>query len=252
MGLFLALLLGVNSKREKDWMELVRVVKLAVLRVSILTLSLQCLNAATLSGTVLNQAFRPLSGAHLRLFYEGQRAAAGSVTTDETGTFVFPEVKPGEYAVFVDFYPFVSVQVHHILLSEGENRRLRRILLDAGEGAGNCVVRLSASSTVQHTGGMDVQISGRVLIGRNEKAAVTLVVFGEKDATTRSLVTETGGFQFVIPGAGDVRLEVELRNRSGRAVMASQQLDMQWADLGDRISIPKIKLNRQGLGHFCY
>jgi len=225
------------------------------IRVCSVALSLQCVTAASLRGTVLSRAFRPVSGANVRLLPEkphGQYGPAWKVATNADGTFFFHDVAGGEYTVSVDSYPFVSAQVEHIHLDESADRLLRRILLEAGEGAGNCVVQLRAASAVQHTGGDEVQISGRVAIGRHENAMVSLWIFAEKDATNRSLSTDTGEFHFAIPVAGDILLQVELRGRGGRMLVPSQEVNLPWADLGDSISIPKLKLNREGLGHFCY
>src|ERR1700742_2726271 len=67
------------------------------------------------------------------------------------GGFVFSDLRPGDYAVRVDSYPFVGVEIHDIHVGEAEDRRVRRIILEAGSGAGNCVVRLSPMNYVQHT-----------------------------------------------------------------------------------------------------
>jgi len=82
---------------------------------------------------------------------------------------------------------------------------------------------------------------------------VTLVVFTENEALRRSAVSDNKGrFQFVVPVAGDTRLRIEIRNRSGETVIPEQQANVRWADLGDRIAIPRIKPMKSGLGHFCY
>jgi len=51
---------------------------------------------------------------------------------------------------------------------------------------------------------------------------------------------------------GDIRLLITLRNNSGKAVPLELEAKVRWADLGDRIEIPRIKFLKSGLGHFCY
>ena len=45
----------------------------------------------------------------------------------------------------------------------------------------------------QHTGDQNVEISGRISIGRGKSAAVTLFVFTENDVLTRSISATTSG-----------------------------------------------------------
>jgi hypothetical protein len=215
-------------------------------------LSLISLIASSLGGTVVDPAFSPVSRAQIRMLPERRFFSHQSVTTDENGSFVFSDVAPGEYTVLVDVPGYIQARVPHIRIREGEDHILRRIFLEAGEAAGACVVRLSPSIAVQHTGEKDMQISGRVSIRHNEKARVTLSVLAEEGATTRSTVTETGQFRFVIPVEGTARLSVELLKRSGLPVLPAQSVNMPWTDLGDKVSIPKIRIQREGLGHWCY
>jgi hypothetical protein len=224
-----------------------------ILLACLVGLSLPFLTASSLRGTVVNAQFKPLSGVNVRLASEPPSARWKDAVTGKDGTFLFSDVPAGEYTVAAHFYPYVDAAVRHIRIGAGEDFRLRRLLLDdLGEGAGNCVVRLSPAYTVQHTNEGDLRISGRVSIGRQEKATVDLAVFGETELTTSSTVTGTGKFSFIVSAAGDVRLGVELLDRSGRTIVPRQQLSMPWADLGDRISIPSIKVIREGLGHWCY
>jgi hypothetical protein len=105
----------------------------------------------------------------------------------------------------------------------------------------------------QHTSGIDVEISGRVMIGWRESAGVTLVVFTESELLTRSTVSDnkTGdsGSWFrrrAIFNCGS-RSETAL----GELWFPNSAANVRWADLGDRIAVPKIKL-QHGLGFFCY
>jgi len=213
----------------------------------------RCLTASSLSGTVINEGFVPQSGVPVKLLLESKRALQQSISTDKNGVFTFSDLAPGDYSVRVDSSPFLSVEIQNIHIVEGEDRRLRRILLEAGEAAGNCVVRIMPASHFQHTSGKDVEISGRVLIGRGESAAVTLIVFTENQTVTPSTVSDNHGrFRFMVAVAGDIRLGFEIRNRSGKTIIPEQQANVGWADVGDRVAIPSIRLKKPSLGHLCY
>jgi hypothetical protein len=213
----------------------------------------QCLSASSLSGIVMNEGFVPLSGVRVMLLLETKQEPQRMVSTDDKGAFTFSHLAPGDYSVRVDHFGFVRAEIENIHITEGETHRLRRILLEAGEGAGNCVVRIYPTSFVERTSEKDVEISGRVSVGRGETVAVTLVVFTEDGGMERSMISDNKGrFRFVVPLAGDVRLVMAIRNRSGKIIMPEEQANLRWADLGDRIGIPNIKLTRSGLGHFCY
>ena len=148
---------------------------------------------------------------------------------------------------------FLRYEIQNIRVNDGEDLHLRRILLEAGEAFGNCVVRINATSQVQRTGRADIELAGRVLIGRGERARVTLVVFTDTEGRRVNSTTSDnkGRFRSVVPVAGDVRLEIEIQTGSGEFV-TPQQLNVGGTEVGDRVEIPKIKLNRLGLGHFCY
>lgn len=200
-----------------------------------------------------SKSFISLSEVRVKLLLQSKQAPERNVFTDKEGVFTFSGIAPGEYTVRVDSQAFISVEIHNIHIGEAEDRHLRRILLEAGQGYGNCVVRVHPRSGFQHTSAKDIEISGRALIGSGESAVVTLVVFTEKEALTRSAVSDSKGrFQFVVAVAGDIRLRIETRNRSGKTVIHEERANMGRADLGDRIAVPRIKLMKSGLGHFCY
>ena len=153
----------------------------------------------------------------------------------------------------MEFQPYWSAAINNIRIDGTEDVRLRRILLEPGESFGNCVVRLQPKSDVQHTRGKDVEIAGRVKTGRRENAVVNLIVFTLEDEQRLSADSDNKGrFQFMAPAAGDIRLRVGIQDRSGNMLILPQEVNLGWAELGDRITIPEIKLNKSGLGHFCY
>jgi hypothetical protein len=94
---------------------------------------------------------------------------------------------------------------------------------------------------------------GRVVVRRGQTAQVTLDVFTENERVTDSVDSDKQGrFRFIVQEAGDVRLEIEIRGGNGEVVISTQHAEMWSTKLGDRLMIPRIKLNEKGLGHFCY
>src|SRR3982751_6402551 len=158
--------------------------------VALLLAGARCLMATSLSGRVMDESFHSLAKVRVNLLLERKQEPQWSVFTDEEGVFTFPDVAPGEYTVRVNFIAFLSAEIHNIHVNEAEDHHLRRILLEAGEGYGNCVVRINPMTEVRHTGDKDLAISGHVLIGRGETADVTLVVFAEEKARTRSTISD--------------------------------------------------------------
>lgn len=212
-----------------------------------------CMAASSLSGGVKDESFQPISGATVTLTWEGNRNAPYRTSTDERGAFTFSGLQPGEYTVRVSSTALIGVELRGIRIGDGEDLHLSRILLEAGEGYGNCVVHLSPDSVFRQTNANDVEVSGRVVVGRGENAEVTLHVFTESERVSRSTVSDgKGRFRFLIPVAGDIRLEIEIRNRVGDVVIPAQEANIGRTKLGDRLTIPKIRLQKSGLGHFCY
>jgi hypothetical protein len=101
--------------------------------------------------------------------------------------------------------------------------------------------------------GNEVELSGGVLIGSGERAVVTLIVFAENGRLTRStLSSDKGRFRFGVPAGGDMRLVAEIQDRSGRTIIPGHQANVGWADVGDRVTIPRLKLKKSAREHFCY
>jgi hypothetical protein len=201
----------------------------------------------------MDETFSPLSGVSIELLLVGEKIPQRRTSTDKNGVFTIPDLASGKYTMRVAAQAFLRYEIQNIRINDGEDLHLRRILLEAGEAFGNCVVRINATSQVQRTGRADIELAGRVLMRRGERAEVSLIVFTETE-TIRLDPTSSdkkGRFRAVVPAAGDVRLEVGIQKGSGE-IVTPQQLNVGWTELGDRVEIPKIKLNRLGLGHFCY
>lgn len=201
----------------------------------------------------MDETFLPLSDVSIGISPEGNATAQRKVPTDEYGSFLVSDLPPGKYMVRADRPGFIGVEIHEVLIRDTEDYRLRRILLATGEAAGNCVVRINSKSRIQHTGRRQIQIKGRIQLRHDELAVVNLVVFAENEQMPIGFIpTDKGRFRTNISVAGDIRMRVELRTSAGNTVVPEQELNLAWADPGDVIRIPEIKLNRSGLGHFCY
>jgi hypothetical protein len=201
----------------------------------------------------MDEGFNPIPNVSVKLSPENKRALPLDTSTDQNGVFLFSGLVSGDYTVTVNYLGFLPVAITNVHIVDAQDVRLRRILLETGEAYGNCTVRISPMSEVQHTGAHDVEISGRVRVRRGEIAAVTLVMFTDNEAIQRSTLSDNRGrFKFVAAAAGDVRLMIDIEEKSGRILIPQQQANVRWADLGDRIAIPGITLNRSGLGHCCY
>jgi hypothetical protein len=216
--------------------------------------ALPCLNAGSLRGTIMDETFLPQPDVSVNLSSEGNVEVQRKARTDRNGVFAISDLPAGKYTVRADLSGFISVEVHNILIGDREDLQLRRILLETGELFGNCVVRINAKSDIQHAVRTDIQIAGRVLVRRSEIAVVKLLVFAERELAPIELIPtdKKGHFVANITMAGDIRLQVGLQNRNGETVIPEQELNLGWAELGESISLPNIRLNRLGLGHFCY
>ena len=209
--------------------------------------------AGSLSGSIMTEQFEPLSGVPVKLLPHNKNVPQQYTVTNGAGVFTFVELMAGEYAVRVDYYPFISHVVERIHIGQAEDCLLRRILLEPGEGAGNCVNRVAPVSDVRHMMEQDIQVTGRIGIGNGERAFVTLVVFMEDTIQSHSMLTDNRGiFRFVSPAGGDVRLKIEIRDRFGRTIIPEQQADLGLARLGDKIVVHTINVDKAARGHVCY
>jgi hypothetical protein len=218
--------------------------------------STQCLAASSLSGTVLDESFSPLSGASVQLLPQTKQAPLLRVSTDAKGAFTFSGLASGKYTLRVSFSAFINFELQNIHIGEAEDHRLRRILLEVGAVGGNCAPRVYPISEVHHAADQEVEITGRVSIGRGQRASLRLDLFTENERLIRTTISDDKGrFRFVVPVAGDIRLEIETQNRAGDTVVSQQQANIRWADLGDKILIPRIKLAKFAKSapwRFCY
>lgn len=128
----------------------------------------------------MDEAFLPLSGVSIKLSLEGTVSPQRKVWTDKDGVFTISDLAPGKYTVRTDFANYNAVEVHGVVVGDREDRHLRRILLAVGSW-NRCVVSINSTSHIQHTGLQDIEITGRVPIGRGETAVVDLVVFADKE-----------------------------------------------------------------------
>jgi hypothetical protein len=201
---------------------------------------------------VKDEAFRPVAGAEVELNQQPKPSLPVRASTDEHGAFRFSGLRPGEYSVLAGANGFINYQVTNIRIKENEDLRLFRILLDTGEVAGNCVVRVFPKGVIRPTSAQDVEIAGRVVVRHGQTAQVTLDVFTDSEQVSDSVDSDNHGrFRFVVHAAGDVRLEIEILNSAGEVFIPTQHAEMWRTKLDDRLTIPKIKLNENGLGHFC-
>jgi hypothetical protein len=214
---------------------------------------IQAVYAASLTGTVMNEAFVPLSGVSIKLSMEGNLTPLRTVLTDKSGVFTISDLAAGKYTVRATSYGYDIFEVQGVLLGS-EDHHLRRILLETSVSAGNCIVRINSTSHIQHTSRPDIDIAGRVLVGHGEIAVVSLMMFAENEQMPEGSIPtdKQGRFRATVRVAGDIRLAIEVQDGSGRVVVPQQELNVCWAELGDSIRLPKIRLNRSGLGQFCY
>jgi len=199
---------------------------------------IQAVYAASLTGTVMNEAFVPLSGVSIKLSMEGNLTPLRTVLTDKSGVFTISDLAAGKYTVRATSYGYDIFEVQGVLLGS-EDHHLRRI---------------NSTSHIQHTSRPDIDIAGRVLVGHGEIAVVSLMMFAENEQMPEGSIPtdKQGRFRATVRVAGDIRLAIEVQDGSGRVVVPQQELNVCWAELGDSIRLPKIRLNRSGLGQFCY
>jgi hypothetical protein len=174
--------------------------------------------------------------------------------TDKSGVFGISDFAAGKYTLRVAAHGFLNSELLNIRVGDCEDHHLRRILREAGEAFGNCVVRINATSHVQRTGRADIELSGRVLIRRGERAGVSLVIFTDTEAKRVDSTSSDnkGRFRTVVPFAG-------MCGSRSKSIVALERLSSRsstwtWDGLSwvTESRFPESKLNTLGLGHFCY
>lgn len=149
-----------------------------------------------ITGVVRDQAGAVVSGATVRVTNEGTKQVIQTVTANEEGVFLFPQLSPGSYAVKIEATGFKTIAINEVKVEPGQEYSLVATLEVGGT---NEVVQVTAGTDLVNTSNPEIsstvirrQIVDLPLNGRNPLDLIRLQA-GVVGLPTRTNTTINGG-----------------------------------------------------------